>query len=40
MKAKFVIAACFIIAAVGAASAEYVVVGSRTYMSSFPFYGC
>lgn len=40
MKAKFVIAACFTIAAVGCASPAYVVVGSRTYMSSFPFYGC
>jgi len=40
MKAKFVIAACFVIAAVGCASADYVVIGYRTYMSTYPFYGC
>jgi hypothetical protein len=33
-------AICFVTLAVGAASAEKVVVGYRTYMSSFPFYGC
>jgi hypothetical protein len=26
--------------ACAAAAEEYVVVGKRTYMSSFPFYGC
>ena len=26
--------------ACAAAAKEYVVVGKRTYMSSFPFYGC
>ncbi len=33
-------AICFVTLAVGAASAEKVVIGHRTYLSSFPFYGC
>lgn len=35
----FVVAAS-VLACAAAAAKEYVVVGKRTYMSSFPFYGC
>ena len=35
----FVLAA-LVLACAAAAAKEYVVVGKRTYMSSFPFYGC
>ena len=35
----FVIAAVLLACAAAAAN-EHVVVGKRTYMSSFPFYGC
>jgi monoamine oxidase len=37
------IVACIVIGAGlagAAAAAEHVVVGKRTYMSSYPFYGC
>jgi len=37
---KTLAAVCIVVFAVGAASAEQVVIGYRTYMSSFPFYGC
>ncbi len=37
---KILSAVCIVAFAVGAASAEHVVIGYRTYMSSFPFYGC
>lgn len=29
-----------VLLACAAAAEEYVVVGKRTYMSTFPFYGC
>jgi hypothetical protein len=29
-----------VLLACAAAAEEYVVVGKRTYMSSYPFYGC
>jgi hypothetical protein len=31
---------CLAAFAAAAASAEYAVIGYRTYMSSYPFYGC
>ena len=36
--AAFIVAG--VVLACAAAAKEYVVVGKRTYMSSFPFYGC
>jgi hypothetical protein len=37
---KILTAICIGALAVGAASADRVVIGYRTYLSSFPFYGC
>jgi len=37
---KFAITVATLAAAVAFASAEKVEIGYRTYMSSFPFYGC
>ena len=35
-----VIVAALVLACAAAAAKDYVVIGKRTYMSSFPFYGC
>jgi hypothetical protein len=39
-KAITFILAGVVLSCAGAAAEEHVVVGKRTYMSSFPFFGC